>query len=82
MRDIIDCTPTWYKWCIIFNAVLVLVSFFMPPAGVVDPSVLTAIGELGGMTFLGMLPGIVKHAKSVKVEKGDTSIEIESKSNN
>lgn len=79
MKDIIKCTPIWYQCAIIFCALLILVSFLLPPLGIIDNSVLIAVGELGGMSLLGFLPGMIKHAKSVKIEKGDTSVEIETK---
>lgn len=76
MKDIISSTPIWYQCMLIFNALLILVSFFLPPVGVIDSSVLTAVGELGGFALLGMLPGIIKSAKNIKVQKGNTSFEV------
>lgn len=40
----------------IFGVVLLTISFFFPPAGVIDASVLAAIGEV--FTFSGALIGI------------------------
>ncbi len=39
-----------------FGAVLILTAFFVPPLGVIDPTVLTAFGEI--LTFSGSLIGI------------------------
>lgn len=82
MKDIIEDTPLWWKLLLIFNALLILTSFLLPPTGVVHNSVLTAVGELGGFALLGMIPHYLKVGKSVKVSKGDTTIELESKNNN
>ena len=41
---------------VIFGATLITLSFFVAPFGVIDPSVLTAFGEL--LTFAGALVGI------------------------
>lgn len=41
---------------VIFGATLITLSFFVEPFGVIDPSVLTAFGEL--LTFAGALVGI------------------------
>lgn len=41
---------------VIFGVILITVSFFVPPTGVIDPSVLTAFGEI--LTFAGALIGI------------------------
>lgn len=81
MKDIIDMCPAWYKIVLIFNATLIAVSFILPPRGIIDPSVLAGVGEIFGGAFLGLLPGVVKNAKNVKVSKGDTSIEVSSEDN-
>lgn len=45
-----------------FGVVLITTSFFVPPTGVIDPSVLTAFGEI--LTFSGALIGIDAKYKS------------------
>lgn len=40
----------------IFGLVLIMISFFVQPLGYIDPSVLTAFGEI--LTFAGALLGI------------------------
>ena len=39
-----------------FGAILILTAFIVPPVGVIDPTVLTAFGEI--LTFSGSLIGI------------------------
>ncbi|MCR4664434.1 MAG: hypothetical protein K5660_03615 [Paludibacteraceae bacterium] len=39
-----------------FGAVLILTAFFVPPLGLIDPTVLTAFGEI--LTFSGAVLGI------------------------
>ena len=50
----------------IFGMCLILVSFFIPPMGVIDASVLAAIGEI--FTFSGALIGIDYHYKERRYE--------------
>lgn len=76
MKDIIDATPRWWKLLLLFNVVLVVVSFLLPPLGVIDGSVLTAVGEISGFSLLGMIPYYLKSGKNVTVAKGNTSINI------
>lgn len=45
----------------IFGMVMLVISFFVPPMGVIDASVLAAIGEV--FTFSGTLIGIDYHYK-------------------
>lgn len=47
---------------VIFGAVLITIAFFVPPMGVIDPSVLAAFGEI--LTFVGSLIGIDYHYKA------------------
>lgn len=40
----------------LFGAILILTAFIVPPVGAIDPTVLTAFGEI--LTFSGSLIGI------------------------
>ena len=42
-----------------FGVILIIIAFCIPPAGVIDPTVLTAYGET--LTFAGSLIGIDYH---------------------
>ena len=62
---------TEYKSCIqlaiavistLFGLSLVGIALFLPPRGVIDPTVLTAYGET--LTFVGALIGIDYHYRS------------------
>ena len=44
------------SFLVFFGVTLISVSFFVPPTGKIDPSVLTAFGEI--LTFAGALFGI------------------------
>ena len=63
MQKLVEECPWWYKLVLIFCAVLIVVGIFIPPLGVIDGSILVAIGELGGVAAVGMLPTIVKSFK-------------------
>ena len=41
---------------VLFGVLLITVAFFVPPTGVIDPTVLTAFGEI--LTFAGAIIGI------------------------
>jgi len=47
---------------VLFGIILITVAFFVPPTGVIDPTVLTAFGEI--LTFAGALIGIDAKYKS------------------
>lgn len=47
---------------VLFGVALITVSFVVPPMGVIDPTVLTAFGEI--LTFAGALIGIDAKYKS------------------
>lgn len=60
---------------------LVIASFVIPPPGVIDPSVLTAIGEIGIFTTLCRIPDMIRavnDGRKFEFHKGDTTIKIDS----
>lgn len=75
-------TPTLShsKWLFVATTtaamVLIVAGFIVPPTGVIDPSVLTAVGELFAFATLAQLPAMLESGHKVKVQKGDTTIEL------
>lgn len=67
--------------CFFVSVGLIVGGFFVPPMGVIDGSVLTAVGEL--LLFPTLLYGFraVELGMRVKFQKGETSIEIHRKDN-
>lgn len=55
---------------------LLVAGFVLPPQGVIDPSVLTAVGELIGFATIAQIPYIVDKGKSATISHGNTSISI------
>lgn len=65
--------------CFVCAIIMIMVGFFSPPPFKIDNSVLIAIGELGIFSNLARIPDWVKALKdgeSIKIKKGDSSIEI------
>jgi sugar phosphate permease len=62
--------------CFFISVALIVCGFIVPPLGVIDPSCLTAVGEL--LLFPTLLYGYraVELGLTVKFQKGETSIEI------
>ena len=63
------------------SLLLIIGGFLLPPMGIIDGSVLTAVGELLMFGVLAQLPAIIdaaKNGKSIKLTKGDSSIEVSS----
>ena len=70
--------------CFVVSVVLVVVGFIVPPTGVIDSSVLIAVGELGFFSTITKIPDFIKALKngaSLEIEKGDTHIKIEGEEN-
>lgn len=55
---------------------LIVVGFVMPPTGVIDGSVLTAVGELMGFAALAQVPALLHKGKDVTLQHGNTSVTI------
>ena len=59
---------------------LIIISFFMPPVGVISSEVLLGAAEIeGGCTliyFLAMLPEYIRLGASVSMKKGDIEVSV------
>lgn len=77
-RECCICKVT-FAVCLFISLALIIGGFFMPPMGVIDGSVLTAVGEL--IAFPTLLYGFraVELGLEIKLSHGDTSLEISQK---
>ena len=62
--------------CSIF---LIITSFFIPPLGIIDPSVFVGVGELFGFAALWELHVAVRKGMDAKIKHHDTSCTVSSK---
>lgn len=65
--------------CLLISISLFVAGFIVPPMGVIDGSVLKAVGMLLGFGALAQTPILIKEFASAKITKGDMTIEVESK---
>ena len=56
---------------------LIVGGFLVPPMGIIDGSVLKAVGLLLMFAVVEKIPEVIKAGRSVKIQKGDFSAEIE-----
>lgn len=60
------------------SIILIFAGFLLPPTGIIDGSVLTAVGELLLFTIVAQVPKIMQSlngGKSIRLSKGDFTIE-------
>lgn len=62
--------------CLCTSLVLIALGFIVPPMGDINPSVLTAVGELFGFATLAVVADAVKLGYDAKITHGKTSVEI------
>ena len=65
--------PFWI--CLIVSIGLIVAGFCVTPMGIIDGSVLTAVGILFGFASLAQVPVIIEVAGYVRMTKGDMTIE-------
>ena len=72
-----------YKFCkivavitFIISVALISVGFAVPPCGIIDGSVLTAVGELFSFPLLFYSARAIELGMEIKYSKGDTTLEI------
>lgn len=65
--------PTRDEWLVIGEATtaivalgLIVASFIVPPAGIIDPSVLQAVGEILVLPVIWMIPKAIEAGKTIK----------------
>lgn len=64
---------------LIVSIALIVGGFFVPPLGIIDGSVLTAVGLLLMFAVIAQIPKImdaVRSGKSIKLQKGDFSVDV------
>ena len=80
MAKIIRSVEWYIHVTMAISIILIVTSFFIPPWGVIDGSILAAIGELGGMaaifSFLHNLPRYIETGATARITHGNTSVEI------
>lgn len=66
----------------ILSVLLIVGGFFCPPIGVIDGSVLTAVGLLLLFAVIEKLPQAIREGRSIKFQKGDLELEVGAKGPN
>lgn len=61
---------------------LLIAGFLLPPPGVIDQSVIQAVGEILGFAAIWMLPKAITAGKNIKLEHGNSSITINNQPKN
>lgn len=67
------------------SVLLIVGGFLVPPVGIIDGSVLTAVGLLQMFAVLAQVPTLLESArngKSIKLSKGDFSVDVTSNETN
>lgn len=62
--------------CLTIAAALIIGGFFVPPRGVIDGSVLMAVGELFAFAALAVGAQAIADGRKVTIEKGDININV------
>ena len=66
----------WLRILSISSLLLIIASFFVPPLGVLDGSVLAAVGELEGLGVLWIVLRAVEKGTGASFKKGDVEVDI------
>ena len=70
-----------FRITLILSILLIVGGFVCPPIGVIDSSVLTAVGMLLAFAILAQIPTLIEAAKggkTIRLQKGDFSAEVSS----
>ena len=62
----------------VLSVLLIVGGIFCPPIGVIDGSVLSAVGLLLMFATIDKIPEAIKAGRNLKIQKGDFSAEVSS----
>ena len=82
MKEILKVTwltNIWMRVLSIPSILLIIASFFVPPLGVIDGSILAAVGELEGLGVLWIVLRAVEKGTAASFKKGDVEVDIKEK---
>lgn len=82
MKEILKITwesNIWMRILTISSLLLIIASFFVPPLGILDGSVLAAVGELEGLGVLWIVMRAVEKGTGASFKKGDVEVDIKEK---
>lgn len=71
-----NISKTAFWLCLVCSIALITGGFFAPPMGVIDGSLLKAVGELFGFATLGVIADAVRKGSDIKLKKGDVELEL------
>ena len=69
-------TNIWMRILSISSLLLIIASFFVPPLGIVDGSILAAVGELEALGVLWIVLRAVEKGTGASFKKGDVEVDI------
>ena len=61
---------------LIVSTLLIVAGFLVPPVGIIDGSVLSAVGLLLLFSVVERIPEAIKAGRNIKLQRGDSSVEI------
>ena len=64
------------RFTFVLSVLLLVGGFFTPPLGVIDGSVLSAVGLLLLFAVIDQIPEAIKAGRSIRLQKGDFSAEV------
>lgn len=63
---------------LVVSILLIVGGFLVPPVGIIDGSVLTAVGLILMFSVIEKVPEAIMAGRNIKLKKGDSSVEITS----
>ena len=69
----------WMRILTISSILLIIASFFVPPLGIIDGSVLAAVGEIEALGVLWIVLRAVEKGTAASFKKGDVEVDIKEK---
>lgn len=69
-------TDIWFYLLSFASIALIVASFFIPPMGIIDGSVLAAVGEIFGWGVLGTVLKAINKGMGATLQHGNTTVTV------
>ena len=69
----------WFKILSGISILLIIISFFLPPTGAIDPTVMAGVCEIFAWGALWTVVKAIDKGKTISMQHGDTTITVNGK---
>jgi len=79
LNNLLCKSNCWLKLCTLTSILLIILGIFLPPLGIVDNSIIIAVGEILGFATLGEGVRIIQAGHDAKIKIKELELSVQTK---